>query len=78
MQIQLATVTQKGQVTIPVDIRNLLGIKPYSKIAFTTSKKVVTIQPTEDILDLAGFIKAPKGMNALKAREYMQTHYKRI
>lgn len=76
IQVQLATVTQKGQVTIPIDIRNLLGIKAYSKIAFTTSNKTVTIQPTEDVLDLAGFIKAPKGVNAIKAREYMQAHYK--
>mgnify|MGYP001585361493 len=36
------------------------------------SKKVL------DILDLAGSFKVPKGMNALKAREYMQTHYKRF
>jgi len=78
MQVQLATITQKGQVTIPVDFRNMLGIKPYSKVAISVSKKSINIEPTLDILDLAGFIKAPKGMNALKAREYMQTHYKRV
>ncbi|MDP1710247.1 MAG: AbrB/MazE/SpoVT family DNA-binding domain-containing protein [bacterium] len=77
MQTQLATVTQKGQVTIPSEFRRLLGIKPYSKVAVSVSKKAVKIEPTLDILDLAGFIKAPKSMNALKAREYMQTHYKR-
>ena len=78
MQTQLATVTQKGQVTIPVDFRNMLGIKPYSKVMLSVSKKAISIEPTLDILDLAGFIKAPKGMDALKAREYMQTHYKRV
>jgi AbrB family looped-hinge helix DNA binding protein len=78
MQTQLATVTQKGQVTIPVDFRKMLGIKPYSRVTISISKKAINIEPTLDILDLAGFIKAPKGMNALKAREYMQTHYKRI
>lgn len=78
MQVQLATVTQKGQITIPIQARKILGIKPYSRVLVSISKKAVKVEPTVDILDMAGFIKAPKGMNALKAREYMQTHYKRI
>lgn len=78
MQIQLATVTQKGQITIPIEARKILGIKPYSRVIVSVSQKALKVEPTVDILDLAGFIKAPKGMNALKAREYMQTHYKRV
>lgn len=78
MDVHLATVTQKGQITLPLAMRNLLGIKPYSKVSISVSKKVLNIKPTLDILDFGGFIKAPKGMDALKAREYMQTHYKRI
>lgn len=78
MQILTGTVTQKGQVTIPVEIRNILGIKPYSKVKMYVANKAVKLEPMPDILELAGFIKAPKGMNALKAREYMQTHYKRF
>lgn len=78
MQARLATVTQKGQITIPLAMRNLLGIKPYSKVSISVVNKVVSIKPTQDILDLAGFIKAPKGVNALKAREYMAKNYKRV
>lgn len=78
MQVQLATVTQKGQVTLPVHMRSVLGIKPYSTVKVTFAKKAIQIEPVVDILDLAGFIKAPKGVDALKAREYMQTHYKRV
>jgi AbrB family looped-hinge helix DNA binding protein len=78
MQILTTTVTQKGQVTIPVEIRNFLGIKPYSRVKISVVNKAVKLEPMPDILELAGFIKAPKGMNALKAREYMQTHYKRF
>ena len=78
MQTQLATVTQKGQVTIPFDFRELLGIKPYSKVSVSISNQAVYIKPTLDIMDLAGFIKAPKGKDALKAREYMAKHYKRV
>ena len=78
MHVQLATVTQKGQVTIPIDFRNMLGIKPYSRVSISVSKKSLNIEPTLDIMDLAGFIKVPKGKDALKAREYMATHYKRV
>jgi len=78
MHVQLATVTQKGQVTIPVEMRNILGIKPYSKVVVSVHDKAVRLEPTFDILDFAPIGKAPKGMNALKAREYMQTHYKRV
>lgn len=78
MKVQLATVTQKGQVTIPLDIRNLLGIKPYSKVKIMASAKVARIEPVLDILDIAPIGKAPRGVTALKAREYMQTHYKRM
>lgn len=76
MQTQLATVTQKGQVTIPLNIRNFLGLKPYSRVGFSRINNRVVLESTPDIMDLAGFIKAPKGVNAIKAREYMQTHYK--
>lgn len=78
MDAQLATVTQKGQVTIPANVRSLLGIKPYSKVSISVHNKAVRLEPTFDILDFAPIGKAPKGMTALKAREDMQTHYKRI
>ena len=78
MEMQLATVTQKGQVTIPFGFRKLLGIKPYSKVLISVSEKSVKLEPTFDILDFAPIGKAPKGMTALKAREHMQTHYKRV
>lgn len=30
----IGTVTQKGQVTIPVEVRRLLGVKPRDKVVF--------------------------------------------
>ncbi len=29
------TLTQRGQVTIPVEVRRLLGLKPYDRVTFT-------------------------------------------
>ena len=31
----IATTTQRSQVTIPVEVRRLLGLKPRDKVAFT-------------------------------------------
>ena len=31
----IATTTQRNQVTIPVEVRRLLGLKPRDKVAFT-------------------------------------------
>ena len=35
MKELLTTVTKRGQVTVPAEVRRLLGIKPYDKVAFT-------------------------------------------
>ncbi len=74
----ITTVTQKGQVTIPVAIRNALGINPYDRVQVRMGDGVVKVEPVEDLLDIAGKFKAPKGKSALKARAYMEKHYKRF
>jgi AbrB family looped-hinge helix DNA binding protein len=42
--MELATVTSKGQVTIPVAIRRELGLKEGSKVLFFSNGKDVVIQ----------------------------------
>jgi AbrB family looped-hinge helix DNA binding protein len=39
----VSTLTQKGQVTIPVQIRRLLGLMPKAKVAFLQKKDGVHI-----------------------------------
>lgn len=41
----LSSVSQKGQVTIPQEIRRQLGVKPKDKIAFRMEKGEVKIIP---------------------------------
>lgn len=60
MQIQLTTMTQKGQVTIPAPIRKALGLKRGDQVKFTiTKKKVVQIKPAKkfSIMSLYGSLK---------------------
>ena len=41
----VTTVTQRGQVTIPAEVRRLLGLKPHDKVAFTIDDGEVRIVP---------------------------------
>lgn len=74
-----AQLTQKGQVTIPVDIRRYLGLFPRQKVAFIKRKDQVLIKPAKSFLDLAGSIvskkrysdkKADKAVGKFIAKEY--------
>lgn len=39
------TVTQKGQVTIPAEVRNRLGLKPRDRVRFEVRGDVATLRP---------------------------------
>lgn len=39
------SLTQKGQVTIPVEIRSRLGLKPKDKVVFELEGEVVKLRP---------------------------------
>lgn len=61
LQTQSTTITQKGQVTIPVEARRLLNLKKGDQIEFIVNKKKqeVTIKPTKrfSIMSLYGSLK---------------------
>ena len=47
----LSSVSPKGQVTIPVEIRRLLGVKPKDRVAFRVVEGHVQIHPVGAALD---------------------------
>lgn len=73
----ITTVTQKGQVTLPVAMRKMFAIKPYDQVLIKIAKGQITIQPVKDVLDMAGSIPPNPKINALQARGYMEKHYSR-
>lgn len=56
-----ATLTAKGQTTIPKEIRERLGLEPGDKLTFTalSDGTVVMRAKTRKLLDLAGSLTRP-------------------
>lgn len=79
MQV-ITTVTQKGQITLPKQFRDKLGIEKYDKVTVEAQKDHIRIKPSFDILDIAGtfYPRKNKKKSVLDARQYMEKHYKRF
>lgn len=77
MQV-ITTVTQKGQVTIPKAIRDVVGITLNGRVKVTANDDKVILIPQKSFLEMVPLMDAPVGKDALKAREYMAKHYKRV
>ncbi len=57
----VSVLTNKGQTTIPKDIRKLLGLKPNDKILYLLEGKKVVLRPLKgNILALKGSINVKK------------------
>ncbi|MCL4418341.1 MAG: AbrB/MazE/SpoVT family DNA-binding domain-containing protein [Actinobacteria bacterium] len=57
----VTTITKKGQVTIPVEIRHLLGFKAKDKVAFRIDGDNVRLAPAKYNLETAyGVVKPLK------------------
>ena len=72
-----ASVTQKGQVTLPKRPVNAYGITPLSKVRIAADEASIRIEPTLDITDLAGTFVPKIAKPILKAREAMEKTYRR-
>jgi AbrB family looped-hinge helix DNA binding protein len=44
LRVKETTVTEKGQVTIPADVRALLGLRPKDKVIFEVDGEVATMR----------------------------------
>lgn len=63
--MSLATLTSKGQVTIPLDVREALNLQPQDKLNFTVlpDGTVIVRAKKRSIRDLAGQLVPPEGVS---------------
>lgn len=52
-------ITSKGQTTIPVEVRDLLGLKPGDTVSYEIKDKVVRIGKARSALEFAGILYDP-------------------
>jgi AbrB family looped-hinge helix DNA binding protein len=66
-----ATVTSKGQIVIPVDIRRRYGIRQGTKVSFIEDEGRLILQPlTREFIDsLKGSLKGGPSLTAIWQRE---------
>ncbi|MEI6034142.1 MAG: AbrB/MazE/SpoVT family DNA-binding domain-containing protein [Verrucomicrobiae bacterium] len=41
-------ITSKGQVTIPLEMRERFGLRPYTEVEFVPHELILTVRPKED------------------------------
>lgn len=66
--------TQKGQVTIPVSIRELLGLQPRQRVMIIKDADGARIKPAPDFFSLLGSVKTKKKMNIRAMRRSFIRH----
>ena len=54
-----ASVTSKGQITIPIEIRRAMGIRSHDRVVFTVLPNGTAVMraKTKSVSDLAGILK---------------------
>ena len=58
-----STITEKGQTTVPAEVRKLMGAKAGTRLVWHVlpNGAVLVRAKTKSILELAGMLKPPKG-----------------
>ena len=64
-----AVVTSKGQITIPVEVRQELGLRAGDRVVFTTMPDGTTVMraKTRSLQDLVGMLKTKRRKVPVKA-----------
>ncbi len=77
----MASITQRGQVTIPVEVRRLLGARPRGKVVFEIEGEQVRLTTAPfDVETLAGSVKPltlPEDLQGI-SRRAKEEHAERL
>lgn len=75
----ISTLTAKGQVTIPKEIRKALGLQPLEKIIIVVEGGQAIIRPLRgSILDIGGTVRIPAAEKPIRFRSVRDEVKKKI
>ena len=63
------TITVKGKVTKPKEIREFLNLKPCYKVIFEKEGNIVVLKPARTLLDCRGYVKSERYITMEEARK---------
>ena len=69
---EVTTITIKGQVTIPKEIREELGLKPGDKVIFRKEGENIVLEPASTLLDFRGSVKTERYISMIEARDIIK------
>ncbi|MBN1426028.1 AbrB/MazE/SpoVT family DNA-binding domain-containing protein [Candidatus Fermentibacteria bacterium] len=58
--MSVATVSSKGQITLPAGLRRAVGIEPHRHVMIQVEQDWLVIRPLKSLKDLAGFAGAAR------------------
>lgn len=60
--MSIATVSSKGQITLPVRARRALGIQPHDRVEIEVRGEAILVRSVPDFFALEGFLGPAKSM----------------
>jgi antitoxin PrlF len=73
-----ATLTSKGQVTIPKDVRDALGLRVGDRVYFRVHDGGALITKVADFLDLASSVPVPPELRGKSWKEIREETWRRV
>lgn len=67
-----ATISQKGQIVVPKEIRDNLNIEPKDKLNISIESGKVILQPAPTIDDVFGMVKTDKELSKKEMKTIVQ------
>ena len=64
-----AKLTSKGQLTVPKQVRDALGLRQGDEVVFHLDDQGVSLRRTPDFLELAGSVEVPPALRGLSWKE---------
>ena len=72
--MSLATVSSKGQITLPARVRQALGIRAKDKVRFVIAGDSIVVKPVRSFRRLRGSVNQRKGDPQKTARDAVARH----